>query len=59
MKYYRQRPLTEALRERVMLILTEEANRADSDKIELFLIKATDRLMETITDEIKYGQRLS
>jgi len=59
MKYYRPKPLTEALRERVILILTEEANKAENDKIELFLIKATDRLMETILDELNYGKRFS
>jgi len=57
MKYYRPKPLTEALRERVILILTEEANKAENDKIELFLIKATDRLMEMILDEINYGKQ--
>ena len=56
---YKPRPMTEALRERVIIILTEEANRAENDRIELFILKATDRLMETILDEINYGKRFS
>lgn len=55
---YKYKPLTTELRERIERILIEEVNRADINHINRFIIAATDKLVEIMIDEIKYGRRV-
>jgi len=49
------RPITQTVKDRIELILTEEVNKAQTDHIDLFVIKTANRLMELFMDEMTYN----
>lgn len=49
------RPITQTVKDRIELILTEEVNKAQTDHIDLFIIKTANRLMELFMDEMNYN----
>jgi len=53
---YKYKPLTAELRERIELLLVEEVNRAELYHINRFIIAVTDRIIELLINEIKYGK---
>jgi hypothetical protein len=52
------RPVTIELKNRIELILIEEINKADTEHLDLYAIKAANRIVEVVMDEVRYGQRL-
>jgi hypothetical protein len=52
-------PITESLKQRIEILLTEAVNEAEPEHIDLFIIKTTNQLMELFYLENKYGKRLS
>lgn len=55
-KVLNKTPFTEELRSRILLILVEEVNNGKTG-IPTFIENTTDRLLELVMDEIKYGKR--
>lgn len=53
------RPATQSLKERIEIILTEEVNSVIPEHIDLFIIKASNRLLELYLDEMSYGKRVN
>jgi len=51
------RPYTKQLKERIELILTESINEVEPARIDLYIIKTTNKLMELFLVEMEYGPR--
>ena len=49
------RPITQTVKERIELILTEEVNQVSPEQIDLFIVKTTNKLMELFIDELNYN----
>ena len=48
------RPITQSIKDRIELILVEEANRAQPETIDAYIDQTANRLMALFIDELNY-----
>ena len=48
------RPITQSIKDRIELILVEEANRAQPEAIDAYISQTANRLMALFIDELNY-----
>ena len=52
---YEYRPITQTVKERIELILIEQANTVDTERMDLFVKETANRLLQLFIEEMEHN----